>query len=122
MSMRIHELGATARDGLSQEMVDRMNAFLHDPGTREVSAQPVLLPASEVLRLWETRLRNTGITGRPLPGAAGLVDRLRDVPATTEIQQVGLVNDRMRMAGNLFLASDAAAGGQRIVGAVIVTA
>ncbi|MDR3381025.1 hypothetical protein [Cupriavidus basilensis] len=73
----------------------QLAALLADAGTRLVSDQPARMSAGDALNLWGLRLRNTKITGKSLYGAARLVANLRRVPVGTEVEQFGLMGDRM---------------------------
>ncbi len=70
--------------------------------------------ASEVLRLWETRLRNTVLTGRAIQGAAELVDELRKIPADAAVEQFGFSGSKR--TANVFF--DAAT--RALLGSVVV--
>jgi len=59
--------------------------FLDDPNTRVASDHPTHTTATELLKVWEVRVRNTQITGRTLRGAKAFVQRLIALPPGTEV-------------------------------------
>jgi hypothetical protein len=89
-------------------------SFLHAQGTLPVSEKPILVKASEALRLWETRLKNTEFTHQPISGAESLVKNLRNMPPNQLLEQFGFMNEKM--AGNFFFKDE----GKKVVGFILV--
>jgi hypothetical protein len=79
-----------------------------------VSDRPVHVKASEALRLWDARLKNTTFTHRPIQGAALLVARLRSLDPDFDLEQIGLMSPKA--AENLFFAAE----GGDLIGLAIV--
>jgi hypothetical protein len=86
------------------EIYDLARAFLSEGELQPVSDRPVHVKASEALRLWDARLKNTALTHRAIHGAALLVARLRSLDPDCDLEQIGLMSPKA--AGNLFFASE----------------
>jgi hypothetical protein len=82
------------------EMKNLAWGLLRKPDTHPVSDKPVTVKVSDALYLWNTRLKNTRLTHRPIRGAELLVDQLRTMASDTELEQIGFKSPKQ--AANLF--------------------
>jgi hypothetical protein len=104
------EKGATETDKMAvfarvdaaaqSEMKNLARGLLLKPDTHPVSDKPVTVKVSDALYLWNTRLKNTKFTHRPIRGAELLVDQLQTMASDTELEQFGFKNSKQ--AANLF--------------------
>ena len=100
--MTIDKLSILSRlDGHDpSDSIIRARAFLAADDIKAVADKPVRVKVSEALRLWETRLKNTTITNRPIQGADAFVERLRMLDPSVELEQIGFMSSNL--AGNVF--------------------
>jgi hypothetical protein len=80
--------------------LSRARLLLELSSTRPVSPTPVRINAAEALRVWETRLRTTWLTGPSTQGIQSLVEKLRQMEPDAEIEQFGFTG--AAIAGSIF--------------------
>jgi hypothetical protein len=79
--------------------MDRALNFLERPNVHPVSEYPAKVKASEILRLWRVRQKNTKITGHIIHGIGSLIKSLEHLPADLNIDQFGFIDGN---AGGIF--------------------
>jgi hypothetical protein len=73
-------ISARLKDIGDKEALAMAQSFLKAKETPRVPEKPVSVSALEVVWLWQTRLANTEVTGRPIYGCAASLEKLRELP------------------------------------------
>jgi hypothetical protein len=71
----------------------RVRVMLKSESLRPVSTEPARTTASEALRLWRTRLRNTRITHKKIAGLPQLVERLESLTPQKKVEYFAFLSD-----------------------------
>jgi hypothetical protein len=72
---------------------NRILGLLESEKLSPISAEPARTTASEALRLWRTRLKNTKITHKEVDGLSDLVQRLAKVTPNKKVDYFGFNGD-----------------------------
>jgi hypothetical protein len=82
------------------EAVDLARRFLMEKNISGLSERSHSVKVSETLRLWQTRLRNTEITKRAIPGAELLIKQLQTLNPDADLEQFSFMSPRK--VGSIF--------------------
>jgi hypothetical protein len=71
----------------------QIRTLLESDSLRPASEEPARTTASEALRLWRTRLRNTKITHKKIDGLPQLVERLKTITPQKKVEYFAFTDE-----------------------------